>query len=173
MLISVRRFRPIVVLLHWDRTTVARSSPFLVISVKAQAHTKAMAGDGRRSIASRVLVRLFRPGYYWIANELGYRSCSGDFAGRRLRVEIIATGGNMRLGDIKNIMSHISLDKLMLQLKLVVPVSSHFSFIDILLPSPVAASTSIVCGRCSAQLMGMVRIVGRRANASSTKCRLF
>ena len=79
----------------------------------------------------------------------------------------------MRLGDIKNIMSHISLDKLMLQLKLVVPVSSHFSFIDILSPSPVAASISIVCGRCAAHLMGMVRIVGRRANASSTKCRLF
>ena len=27
------------------------------------------------------------------------------FAGRRLRVEIIATGGNMRLGDIKNVMA--------------------------------------------------------------------
>ena len=117
MPISVRRFRPIVILLHWDRSALNQSSPFLVISVKAQAHTKAMAGDGRRSIASRVLVRLFRPGYYWIANELGHRSCSADFAGRRLRVEIIATGGNMRLGDIKNVTAHRGYIKLMFQLK--------------------------------------------------------
>ena len=79
----------------------------------------------------------------------------------------------MHLGDIKIVMSHISLDKLMLQLKLVVPVSSYFSSVIILSPSPAAASISIVCGRCAAHLMGMVRIVGRRANASSTKCRLF
>ena len=76
-----------------------------------------MAGDGRRSIVSRVLVRLRRPGYRWKDDELGYYTCSSDFAGRRLRVEIIATGGNMRLGDIKNVTSYISLDKLMLQLK--------------------------------------------------------
>ena len=75
-----------------------------------------MAGDGRRSIASRVLVRLHRTGYRWKDNELGYRSCSINFAGRRLRVEIIATGGNMGLGDIKNVMSYIGYIKLMLQL---------------------------------------------------------
>ena len=117
MPISVRRFWPIVVLLHWDRSALNQSSPFLMISVKAQAHTKAMAGDGRRIIASHVLVRLFRPGYRWKGNELGCRSYSSDFAGRRLRVEIIATGCNIRLGNVKNVMSHIDYIKLMLQLE--------------------------------------------------------
>ena len=78
----------------------------------------------------------------------------------------------MHLGDIKIVMSYISLDKLMLQLKVIVLGSSYFSYVIILSPSLVAASISIVCGRCAAHLMGMVRIVERRANALSTKCRL-
>ena len=78
----------------------------------------------------------------------------------------------MHLGDIKIVMSYISLDKLMLQLKLIVHGSLYFSFIIIIAPPLVAASISIVCGRCAAHLMGMIRIVDRRANASSTKRRL-
>ena len=69
----------------------------------------------------------------------------------------------MRLGDVKNVMLYISLDKLTLQLKLVVPVLSYFSSIVILSPTPVAESISIVCCRCAAHLMGMIRIVDRRA----------
>ena len=76
-----------------------------------------MAGDGRRSIASRVLVRLHRTGYRWIDDELGYKSGSCDFVGRRLRVELFATGGNMGLGDIKNVTTYIDYIKLMLQLE--------------------------------------------------------
>ena len=76
------------------------------------------------------------------------------------------------MGDVKNVMSYISLDKLMLQLKVIVLGSSYFSYVIILSPSLVAASISIVCGRCAAHLMGMVRIVERRANALSTKCHL-
>ena len=78
----------------------------------------------------------------------------------------------MHLGDNKIVMSYISLDKLMLQLKLIVHGSLYFSFIIIIAPPLVAASISIVCGRCAAHLMGMIRIVDRRANASSTKRRL-
>ena len=78
----------------------------------------------------------------------------------------------MHLGDIKIVMSYISLDKLMLQLEYKLHGWSYFSFIIIVSPPPVAASISIVCGRCAAHLMGMVRIVDRRANASSTKRRL-
>ena len=124
----------------------------------------------RPGIALSVLVQIRRPGYRWTANELGYRSCSCDFAGRHLWVEIIATGGNMRLGDIKNVTAHRGYIKWMLQLKWVVLGSSYFSFISIVSPTPVAASMAIVCGRCTAHLMGMVRIVDRRANAPSTKC---
>ena len=40
MLISERRFRPIVVLLRWERSTLVSVSPFLVISVKAQGSHK-------------------------------------------------------------------------------------------------------------------------------------
>ena len=79
----------------------------------------------------------------------------------------------MRLGDVKNVTANRGYIKLMLHLKLVVPGSSYFSFINIVSPSPVVVSIAIVCGRCAAHLMGMVRIVGRRANASSTKRRLF
>ena len=81
----------------------------------------------------------------------------------------------MHLGDIKIVMSYISLDKFMFQLEFQLHGSSYFSFIIIVVvaPPPVAASISIVCGRCAAHLMGMVRIVDRRANASSTKRRLF
>ena len=82
-------------------------------------HNPLIAGPGlpgKEGSAPRSVLVLVCLGS-WKGNELGYRSCSGDFAGGHLRVEIIATGGNMRLGDIKNIMSHISLDKLMLQLK--------------------------------------------------------
>ena len=78
----------------------------------------------------------------------------------------------MHLGDVKNVMSCISLDKLMLQLKLIVHGALYFSFIIIIAPPLVAASISIVCGRCAAHLMGMIRFVDRRANASSTKRRL-
>ena len=79
----------------------------------------------------------------------------------------------MRLGDIKNVTSHRGYIKLMLQVEYVLLGSLYFSFINIVSPSPVVVSIAIVCGRCAAHLMGMVRIVGRRANASSTKCRLF
>ena len=79
----------------------------------------------------------------------------------------------MHLGDIKIVMSYISLDKLMFQFEFQLHGSSYFSFIIIVAPPPVAASIAIVCGRCAAHLMGMVRIVDRRANASSTKRRLF
>ena len=65
----------------------------------------------------------------------------------------------MRLGDVKNVTANRGYIKLMLQLKLVVPGSSYFSFISIVSPTPVAASMAIVCGRCTAHLMGMVRIV--------------
>ena len=68
--------------------------------------------------------------------------------------------------------AHRGYIKLMLQLKVIVLGSSYFSYVIILSPSLVAASISIVCGRCAAHLMGMVRIVERRANALSTKCRL-
>jgi hypothetical protein len=78
----------------------------------------------------------------------------------------------MHLGDIKIVMSHISLDKLMLQLEFQLHGSSYFIFIIIVASPLVAASISIVCGRCAAHLMGMVRIIDRRANASSTKRRL-
>jgi hypothetical protein len=78
----------------------------------------------------------------------------------------------MHLGDIKIVMSHICLDKLMLQLEFQLHGSSYFSFIIIVGPPLVAASISIVCGRCAAHQMGMVRIVEQRANASSTKRRL-
>ena len=78
----------------------------------------------------------------------------------------------MHLGDIKIVMSHISLVKLMLQLEFQLHGSLYFSFIIIVAPPLVAASISIVCGRCAAHLMGMIRIVDRRANASSTKRRL-
>ena len=78
----------------------------------------------------------------------------------------------MHLGDIKIVMSHICLDKLMLQLEFQLHGSSYFSFIIIVGPPLVAASISIVCGRCAAHQMGMVRIIERRANASSTKRRL-
>ena len=78
----------------------------------------------------------------------------------------------MHLGDNKIVMSYISLDKLMFQLEFQLHGSSYFSFIIIVAPLLVAASISIVCGRCVAHLMGMVRIVERRANASSTKRRL-
>ena len=78
----------------------------------------------------------------------------------------------MHLGDNKIVMSYISLDKLMLQLEYKLHGWSYFSFIIIVAPPPVAASISIVCGRCAAHLMGMVRIIDRRANASSTKRRL-
>jgi hypothetical protein len=66
--------------------------------------------------------------------------------------------------------AHRGYIKLMLQLKVIVLGSSYFSYVIILSPSLVAASISIVCGRCAAHLMGMVRIVERRANALSTKC---
>ena len=56
----------------------------------------------------------------------------------------------------------------MLQLKVIVLGSSYFSYAIILSPSLVAASISIVCGRCAAHLMGMVRIVERRANTLSS-----
>ena len=62
-------------------------------------------GIERPGTASRVLVRLFRPGHRWKGNELRYQSHNCDFAGRHLQVEIIATGGNMHLGDIKNVTS--------------------------------------------------------------------
>ena len=67
-------------------------------------------------------------------------------------------------------LAHRGYIKLMLQLKVIVLGSSYFSYVIILSPSLVAASISIVCGRCAAHLMGMVRIVERRANALSTKC---
>ena len=70
----------------------------------------------------------------------------------------------MHLGDIKIAMSLISLDNLMLQLKLIVLGSSYVSHVVIAAPPQVAASISIVCGRCTAHLMGVVRIVNRRAN---------
>ena len=78
----------------------------------------------------------------------------------------------MHLGDNKIVMSYISLDKLMLQLELIVLGSSYFNFVIIVGPPLVAASISIVCGRCAAHQMGLVRIVEQRANASSTKRRL-
>ena len=53
----------------------------------------------------------------------------------------------MHLGDIKIVMSYISLDKLMLQLEFQLHGSSYFSFIIIVGPPLVAASMSVVCGR--------------------------
>ena len=50
----------------------------------------------------------------------------------------------MRLGDIKIVLSYISLDKFMLQLKFQLHGSSYFSFIIIVAPLSVAASISIV-----------------------------
>jgi hypothetical protein len=38
-------------------------------------------------------------------------------------------------------------DKIKLQLKVVVLISSYFSFIILISPSPIVASISIVCGR--------------------------
>ena len=78
----------------------------------------------------------------------------------------------MHLGDNKIVMSYISLDKLMLQLEFQLHGSLYFIFIIIVASPLVAASISIVCGRCAAHLMGIVRIIDRRANASSTKRRL-
>ena len=109
-----------------------------------------MAGDGGRSIAQRSLVRLRRTGYRWKGNELSYLSCSNNFAGRRLQVEIIATGGNMRLGDIKNVTAHRRHIKLMLQSKYELPGSSYVNSVVLLSPSLVVAPTAIVCGRCVA-----------------------
>ena len=43
----------------------------------------------------------------------------------------------MRLGDVKNVTANRGYIKLMLHLKLVVPGSSYFSFINIVSPSPV------------------------------------
>ena len=40
-------------------------------------------------------------------HKIPARFGSAHLAGRRLRIETIATGGNMRLGDIKFAMSHI------------------------------------------------------------------
>ena len=54
----------------------------------------------------------------------------------------------MRLADIKHVTAHRGYIKLMLQLKYKVYGSSYFSFIIIVAPPPVAASMSIVCGRC-------------------------
>ena len=79
----------------------------------------------------------------------------------------------MRLGNVKNVTANRGYIKLMLQLEYKLHGSSYFRSTIILSPPPVAASMSIVCGRCAAHLMGMVRIVDRRANASSTKRRLF
>ena len=79
----------------------------------------------------------------------------------------------MRLADIKHVTAHRGYIKLMLQLEYKLHGSSYFRSTIILSPSLVAASMSIVCGRCAAHLMGMVRSVDRRANASSTKRRLF
>ena len=79
----------------------------------------------------------------------------------------------MRLGDIKHVTAHRGYIKLMLQLEYKLHGWSYLRSTIILLPSLVAASMSIVCGRCAAHLMGMVQIVDRRANASSTKRRLF
>ena len=77
----------------------------------------------------------------------------------------------MCLGDVKIVMSYISLDKLMFQLEFQLRGWSYFVFIIIVAPSLVAASISIiVCGRCVAHLMAMVRIIDRQANALSTKC---
>ena len=78
----------------------------------------------------------------------------------------------MRLADIEHVTAHRGYIKLMLQLEYKLHGSSYFSFIIIVAPPPVAASMSIICGCCAAHLMGMVRIVDRRANASSTKCHL-
>ena len=74
----------------------------------------------------------------------------------------------MRLGDVKNVMSYKPRYKLILQVKVIVLGSSYFSYVIILSPSLVAASISIVCGRCAAHLMVMVRIIDRRANALSS-----
>ena len=79
----------------------------------------------------------------------------------------------MRLADIKHVTAHRGYIKLMLQLEYKLHGSSYFRSTIILSPSPVAASIAIVCGRCAARLVGNGLIVARRANASSTKCRLF
>jgi hypothetical protein len=96
-------------------------------------------------------------------------SSSFDFAlailPGHLRVEIIATG----LDHINNVMSY-KVDKIKLQLKVVVLISSYFSFIILISPSPIVASNSLVCGRPRGTSDGLALIVNRRANASSTKC---
>jgi len=76
----------------------------------------------------------------------------------------------MRLDGIKNVTSYRSSIKLMLQLEWIVLGSSYFSSFIVSAPSPVVASIAIVCCRCVAHLVGMVRIVDLRGNASSTKC---
>ena len=78
----------------------------------------------------------------------------------------------MRLGDIKNVTAHRRHIKLMLQSKYELPGSPYVNSVVLLSPSLVVAPTAIVCGRCVAHLMGMVRIVDRSGERVSTKCRL-
>ena len=79
----------------------------------------------------------------------------------------------MRLADIKHVTAHRGYINLMLQLEYKLHGSSYFRSTIILSPSPVAASMSIVCGRCAATSDGHgSNRRHRRANASSIKHRL-